>query len=320
MMDSHSMASTKKNRRLVSWKSPDGRYSFCGYSRAADATFFYVPEYRLQLDMGGFDKGFARPNAFFLTHGHLDHSVCAHEVRPAAYEQEHQLRRQNECERRASSKQNEKKIATTTRPLFVPAEVSSLVRDYLEAGRLLNDGNVPHRPKPDPYRLVSVSHGEKHLVDERLNLHVEVVRCVHGVPTVGYLFFERRLKLKSEFLGLVGTEIARLRREGISVQEAEDVYLFGFMGDTTPEVFDENPEILRKVKTLVVECTHFGEGTETHARNSYHTHWNDLEKVVAANPNVHFLLTHFSRRYEDVVIEAFFETAKKRYSNIDALV
>jgi len=50
----------------------------------------------------------------------------------------------------------------------------------------------------------SVSVGNK-----KSNLHVRVIDCTHGVPTVGFMFFELRKKLKQEYQGVPGKEIAR---------------------------------------------------------------------------------------------------------------
>lgn len=49
------------------------QYSMLGYSRAADRTFFFVPELKMGLDAGG-SRG-RQPDYVFLTHSHIDHSA-----------------------------------------------------------------------------------------------------------------------------------------------------------------------------------------------------------------------------------------------------
>jgi len=46
-----------------------------GYSKAADATYFYIPEWKTMLDVGGSNKSFTGARNFFLTHSHLDHAM-----------------------------------------------------------------------------------------------------------------------------------------------------------------------------------------------------------------------------------------------------
>jgi ribonuclease Z len=47
--------------------------TICGYSRAADRTFFHLPEMRMSLDAGGC-RG-RQPDFVFVTHAHNDHSM-----------------------------------------------------------------------------------------------------------------------------------------------------------------------------------------------------------------------------------------------------
>lgn len=48
-------------------------WTMVGYSRAADRTFFYIPELKLGLDAGGC-RG-RQPDYTFITHTHIDHSI-----------------------------------------------------------------------------------------------------------------------------------------------------------------------------------------------------------------------------------------------------
>jgi len=59
--------------------------TLAGYSRAGAATYFYVPEWKIQLDMGGFSRDF-QATSFFVTHSHADHSIYLPDVQPAGRE------------------------------------------------------------------------------------------------------------------------------------------------------------------------------------------------------------------------------------------
>jgi hypothetical protein len=52
---------------------------------------------------------------------------------------------------------------------------------------------------------------------KRRKFVVRVVPCEHSVPTVGYMFYEVRCKLKSEYAHLSGREIGAVRKVCVCV-------------------------------------------------------------------------------------------------------
>ena len=70
---------------------------------------------------------------------------------------------------------------------------------------------------------------------------VHVLPLDHRVPAVGYLVCETRDKLKSEFFGLAGTEIAQLRRNGVAVTNRVELPLIAYLGDTRTVPIDSPP-------------------------------------------------------------------------------
>lgn len=54
---------------MKEWKIPNTNLVLTGYSRAADSTYFYIPQLKISLDMGGTDKSY-RSELFFITHSH----------------------------------------------------------------------------------------------------------------------------------------------------------------------------------------------------------------------------------------------------------
>ena len=57
-------------RELKQIKMPGSNLTLRGYSKAAEATFFFVPELKIALDMGGIDKS-VHSNYFFISHTHM---------------------------------------------------------------------------------------------------------------------------------------------------------------------------------------------------------------------------------------------------------
>ena len=79
------------------------------------------------------------------------------------------------------------------------------LQDLIERISLLDCGKVWD------YCLTPVQAGDD--IPFRENLVAHVLSLDHRVPSVGYLVCETRDKLKPEFFGLPGPEIARLRRQ-----------------------------------------------------------------------------------------------------------
>src|SRR4030095_11210715 len=88
----------------------------------------------------------------------------------------------------------------------------------------------------------------------RNDLELTVLPGRHRVPTVGYLFSEIKQKLRDEFVGLAGEEIARLRSRGTEVTRREEVPLLAYPGDCDADIFDAAPEIL-SARVLLLECS-----------------------------------------------------------------
>lgn len=147
--------------------------------------------------------------------------------------------------------------------------------------------------------------------------HVRVVECEHKVPCVGYAFSQRSKTLRPEFEelrqslvregkgGEFGRVMARNREEGIEVDAEIRRPLFAFLGDTHTNVFERNPWLF-DYPVIITECT-FLEDTELERANRIgHTVWSRLRPVVEANPRTLFVLIHFSLRYSDQQVLAFF--------------
>jgi ribonuclease BN (tRNA processing enzyme) len=79
-----------------------------------------------------------------------------------------------------------------------------------------------------------------------------------------------------------------------------------YVCDTSIAAFDLNPSILN-YEVIMIECTFFMPDELENAGKTHHVHWDHLKKYVAENPNTQFMLFHFSQRYRDEEIAAFFQ-------------
>lgn len=137
-------------------------------------------------------------------------------------------------------------------------------------------------------------------------LEVWVIPCDHSVPTISFGFGLVKQKLKAEFVGTAGKEIARLRKEGVTVTEEVVEKKFTFICDTSILVLEQQPEIFL-YPVVIIECTFLYPDEIQNSLDTKHIHWQQLLPFVKANPRVLFVLIHFSLRYRDAEIKAFFD-------------
>tara|TARA_R110002050_G_scaffold224465_1_gene360452 strand:+ start:664 stop:1248 length:585 start_codon:yes stop_codon:yes gene_type:complete len=167
-----------------------------------------------------------------------------------------------------------------------------------------------------PFVLKGVNGGDVLQIGKNNSIKVDVIDCCHSVPCLGFCFSERRSKLKEKCRCLAGKEIMALRKKGETVSEEVDFPLFCYLGDTSIDVFEKNPQILT-FPNIVVECTFLMDEDYVDERcvRDGHIAWKHLEPVVLANPNTRFILIHFSCRYTAKVIYEFFEKLTIRQEN-----
>ncbi|KAL2255162.1 hypothetical protein VTK26DRAFT_3946 [Humicola hyalothermophila] len=86
--------------------------------------------------------------------------------------------------------------------------------------------------------------------------------------------------------------------------------VFAFLGDTTARTLAADPLLGRALGSglavVVTECSFLHEAHRAQADRTRHTAWADLEPVVRRWPGTVFVLTHFSLRYSDEEVRAFF--------------
>ena len=144
-----------------------------GYSRAAVQTYWRIPEMKLGFDLGVQPWSFMATPNWFLSHTHLDH-VAALPVYVA---------------RRRMMKMEPPTI-------YVPAGSVEAIEQLLRAFQKLDRGGMP-------VRLVGVNPGEEVALSRELV--VSVFATKHTLPSLGFLVWERRKKLKPEYAASLRT-------------------------------------------------------------------------------------------------------------------
>jgi ribonuclease Z len=134
---------------------------------------------------------------------------------------------------------------------------------------------------------------------------VSVCATRHTVPSVGYIVWQRRKKLKAEYEGLAGDQIRDIRLSGVEVSEERRFPLVAYTGDTAPEGLDANP-VMYEAKVLITEMSfvapsHRKEKIHKHG----HMHLDDFVERRNRFQNELVIAAHFSTRYHDKQIVHF---------------
>lgn len=238
-----------------------------GYSRAAVQSYWRIPEWKIGFELGGSPWSFMGTPTFFVSHGHLDH-LAALPVYVA---------------RRRMMKMEPPTI-------YLPAEIVENVEKLLRAWQRLDRGRMI-------CNLISVEPGDE--IELSREHVVTVTKTKHTVPSVGYIIWDRRKKLKDEYHGLPGTKIRDLRQSGVEVQHDVRVPMICFLGDTAPAGLDADPAIYDS-KILITELTFYRpEHRKDKIHKFGHTHLDDILDRSDQFNNEVIILGHFSTRYHE---------------------
>lgn len=275
---------------------PGVQWSLRGHSQAGERTGFQVRELRLFLDAGM--NTYQAMGPVLVTHSHADHSFNVPCI----------------CMGQGG-------LLGARPDVYIPAAASEPLQLMCRAAQALNDSAAlsdkpevnccPVRPG-DKFRLLPAKKKAKNSTEPTkgcctMEVEVEVVSCVHRVPTVGYIVSSVKKKLKDEYVGLPGKELGRLRKSGLTITQEVVTPRFCFLGDTTVDVFKISPQVL-DVPIVIVECTLLFEADEPRAAHSQHMCWSQLRPIVSAHPHTTFCLIHFSRKYKDADVAAVFDS------------
>src|SRR5262249_26505185 len=83
---------------------------------------------------------------------------------------------------------------------------------------------------------------------------VTAFRTTHTIPSLGYVVWDRRNKLKEEYQGLPGEKIRDLRLSGVEVTREVRMPILCYTGDTSPAGMDAYPAVY-EAKVLITELS-----------------------------------------------------------------
>lgn len=276
------------------WVIPNTTWRISGFSRAANRTGFYIPDLDIMLDAG--PQCYNHPQQIFITHTHGDHIACLPFTLIGADEMPEKTQLH-------APKAAESHIIKYINALFEASAmmpIEELLADRTESIYAYNGYDTP-----TIFRTTC----------KKTLLQVSVVLCDHSIPTISYCFSEVKNKLKVEYAGTPGTEIAKLRKEGTAVTEEVVKHAFAYICDTSIEILTAYPEILT-FPVVFIECTFLYPEEKENAVATKHIHWEDLKPYVLAYQDILFVLIHFSLRYKDAEILEFFANEQASHSGL----
>ena len=248
-----------------------------GYSRAAVQTYWRVPELKMGFDLGGQSWDFMGTPTWFISHTHLDH-IAALPVYIA---------------RRRMMKMEPPTI-------FVPVRAIDGIKQMLSTFSRLDRGRLP-------CDLIPTAPGDE--IELNRETVVTVIETQHTVPSMGFVVWERRRKLKPEFTDLAGDAIRDLRLAGTEVTHEVRAARLAYIGDSTPAGLDDNP-IVYEAKVLICEMTFVApDHRSDKIHKQGHTHLDDFVARRDRFQNELIIAGHFSTRYHDRQIRRFVEKA-----------
>ncbi|MEK6249954.1 MAG: MBL fold metallo-hydrolase [Planctomycetales bacterium] len=246
-----------------------------GYSRAAVQTYWRLPEIKIGFDLGAQPWSFMSTPTWFVSHGHLDH-IAALPIYVA---------------RRRMMKMEPPTI-------YLPEVAIDPVKTILQQCTRLDRGRLP-------CNLIPIAAGDE--IELSREYVVTVSATKHSVPSFGFVVWERRKKLKEEYLSLSGPEIRDLRLAGKEVSHEQRFPRVAYLGDSAPPGLDNCPAMY-EADVLITEMTFVAARHRSEKLHKFgHLHLDDIIARRDRFKNKLIIAGHFSTRYHPNTIRTIVE-------------
>lgn len=236
-----------------------------GYSRAAVQTYWRIPELKLGFDLGAQPWSFMGTPTWFVSHAHMDHLVAL----PVYVARRRMM-----------------KMEPPT--IYLPESAVEPMQRILKCFSRLDRGRLP-------CELVGIKPSDE--IELSRDHVVTVSNTTHTVPSLGFVVWQRRMKLKPEYHGLPGDKIRDLRLSGVEVTAETRVPRVAYLGDSAPAGLDACEAMFRS-EVLIMELTFV---LPHHRKDKIHKfghmHLDDFLDRRDRFQNELIIASHFSTRY-----------------------
>jgi ribonuclease Z len=236
-----------------------------GYSRAAVQSYWRIPELKLGFDLGAQPWDFMGTPTWFITHAHLDHIAAL----PVYVARRRMMRMEPPV-------------------LYLPQENIEDVRRLLLVMQRLDRGRML-------CTLNGVKAGDE--IEISRGHVVTAFATTHTVPSLGFIVWERRNKLKAEYHGLTNDQIRDLKFSGVVITVEVRTPILAYTGDTSPAGLDGCPDVYR-AKILITELSFIRANHRREKIHKFgHMHLDDFIERADRFQNELIVLAHYSTRY-----------------------
>ncbi len=238
-----------------------------GYSRAAVQTYWRIPELKVGFDLGAQPWSFMGTPTWFVSHVHMDHVVAL----PVYVARRRMMKMEPPV-------------------IYLPETAIEPVQRILRLFSRLDRGRLPCDLRPlRPGAEIELS--REHVVT--------VSQTVHTVPSFGFVLWERRRKLKPEYLGLPGEKIRDLRLSGVEITNEVRQPRVAYLGDSAPGGLDACPAMY-EAEVLILEMTFVAPRHRKEKIHKFgHIHLDDFVERRDRFRNELIIASHFSTRYHE---------------------
>jgi ribonuclease Z len=184
--------------------------------------------------------------------------------------------------------------------IYVPAHCVDMIHQLLRVVSRLDRGRLP-------CELVAVNAGDEIALSRELVVTAHAT--THTMPSLGYVVWERRRKLKPEYHDLTGEQIRDIRLSGVEVSQETRMPRVAYLGDSNPRGLDDCPAMYR-AEILIAEMTFVAPSHRTALIHKHgHMHLDDIVQRRDRFENEQVILAHFSTRYHARQVRALVEKA-----------
>lgn len=244
-------------------KLPLGPLHVIGYSVAGEETVCQIPELNVCFDIGRCPHFALTSDFICISHAHMDHIAGLGYYLSQRYFQ-----------------------GMKPGTVLVPREIERPVDALLQAWREVERQGTP-------YKLLPISAGQTY--DVRRDFGIRAIQTHHGGSSLGYSLISVREKLKPEYVGTPGPELATMRRSGVEIQYKLEVPLVTFLGDTAAGPVFDHPDVVN-AEILITEITFFDQEHRLKAKHGRHLHVDQFAEIATGLKNQHIVITHVTRR------------------------